>query len=189
MRFLSHLSAIVPAMKQNSIEGKKENTDNNVILEAVPFCPYTQTMSAKLVIAVPRVDTDCEPHRIKKFRRSDNIFGFFIALLLQIFMIVLKWQSLIWTAIFILPLHAIPVQNQTLHGASTIVRIIKAPVRILYKFTSLYHSYRLNSIGFVYFAISKAMTRLVTPHNSNSKLITTKQYRGRFYVLILIPNK
>jgi hypothetical protein len=54
------------------------------MLEAVPSCSYTQIINAKLVIAVPKEDTACELHRIKKSRRPSNIFVFFMALLLQI---------------------------------------------------------------------------------------------------------
>lgn len=84
IRFLSHRSAMVPAIKQKSIEGRDEQMDNNVKLDAVPFCPYTQKMSAKLVMAVPNVDTDCELHRTRKSHKSVNVFLYFIALLLQI---------------------------------------------------------------------------------------------------------
>jgi hypothetical protein len=51
--FLFHLSASVPAAKQNSMDGKKEHTESNVMLDAVPCCLYTQIMSAKFVIEVP----------------------------------------------------------------------------------------------------------------------------------------
>ena len=76
IRFLSQRSAKVPAIKQKRMDGKKEQIDNSVMLEAVPFCSYTHTISAKFVIAVPNVDTACELHSIKKALRPENKFLF-----------------------------------------------------------------------------------------------------------------
>jgi len=115
---------MVPAIKQKRIEGKNEQTDSSVMLEAVPFCPYTQTIRAKLVIAVPKVDTDCEPHRIRKSLRPQNILCFLMALLLHIYNQIENAKP-DTDGRFMLPLHAIPVKYQTLHGASAMVRIMK----------------------------------------------------------------
>ena len=80
---VSHWSASVPAIKRKKIVGKKEQIVSTVMLEALSLWPYTQMISAKLVIAVPNSDTAWELHNIKKLRSPVNKDFLFIAYLIN----------------------------------------------------------------------------------------------------------